>query len=289
MNKPKIKIVVITGPTASGKTRLAVALAEKFKCEIISADSRQVYKGMDIGTGKDLQEYRSLRYHLIDIVSPQDEYNLAQFREDAPAAIVDIHKRGNIPLVCGGSAMYLDCLISEYSLPGRGQDSNARESLKNLHCSELASILGEKLSEDEAKNKNRLIRRIERKIDSVNKAADFPFVPEWLVIGVLRDRREIHRRIEERLKQRLADGMLEEVACLNRNGVSWERLEFFGLEYKYLSMHLQGKLSKEEMYSTLLAKIRNFARRQDVWFRKMEKKGMKIHWIRDGNIGIAEI
>ncbi len=281
--KDRIKIALVMGPTASGKTKLAVNMARLNNGEIISADSRQVYKGMDIGSGKDLREYGNIRHHLIDIVSPLENYDLACFRRDAILAISDIHDRGKLPLICGGSIMYIDCLVSEYSLLGCGHDEVERERLKKLDCHELILILGEKLAPDEARNKNRLVRRIERKFNTTRSAEEFPFVPEWLLIGVLRDRKEIHRRIEERLRSRVAEGMIEEVCHLHESGVTWEKLEYFGLEYKYIARYLQEKLTYDEMLATLLVKIRNLARRQDIWFRKMERKGLRIHWIRDGN------
>ncbi len=286
MRKP-LKIPVVTGPTASGKTRLAVELARKFEGEIVSADSRQVYKGMDLGTGKDLSEYGEVGHHLIDIVPPSDSYNLSRFRADAISAISDISSRGRLPIVCGGSTLYIDCLLSKYELPGADSDAEERQRLKSLDCAELLKILGEELPPDEARNKNRIVRRIERKRKGDGTADEFPFDPEWLVIGVLRDRKEIHQRIEKRLKARLSDGMIDEVRRLHDGGLGWEKLEYFGLEYKYIAMFLQGKISGTEMSDTLLARIRNFARRQDIWFRKMERSGHRIHWIGDGNAETA--
>ncbi|HOK04244.1 MAG TPA: tRNA (adenosine(37)-N6)-dimethylallyltransferase MiaA [Victivallales bacterium] len=283
----KIKVLFVIGPTASGKTKLAVHLAKEFEGEIISADSRQVYIGMDIGTGKDLEEYGEVKYHLIDVISPAEEYNLANFRKDAINAISDISSRNKLPVICGGSVLYIDCLLSEYELPGMGYDKEERKKLKTLTNEELLKILGEKLSPDEAQNKNRIIRRIERKNSSV-KAEQFPFIINPLIIGVLRERSEIHKRIELRLKKRINEGMIEEVKSLHeKNGLSWEKIEFFGLEYKYIALFLQKKMSKDEMYQVLLAKIRNLARKQDVWFRKLERKGHKIYWVKDGDVKIA--
>lgn len=277
----KIKTIFVIGPTASGKTQLAVKLAEQFSGEIISADSRQVYRRMDIGTGKDLGEYRNIRYHLIDIVKPSEEYNLARFRKDAIGAIQDIDERAKVPIICGGSAMYIDCLLSKYDLPGTDYDPQERKRLKSLEINELLEILGEELPPDEAANKNRIVRRIERKF-SANKIAEaFPFKLDPLIIGVLRNRPEIHARIEKRLKKRINEGMIEEVKYLHDSGISWEKLEFFGLEYKFVSAYLRGIITKEELFTRLLAKIRNFARRQDVWFRKLERQGNLIYWIRD--------
>ncbi len=286
--KDKIKIIMIIGPTASGKTRLGVQIASRFSGEIISVDSRQVYKGMDIGTGKDIKEYGQVPYHLIDIAEPAETYNLNRFRNDAIAAISDVADRGKVPVLVGGSPLYIDSLLSQYSLPGRGPDQNMRANFANMTNIELTGILGKKLSVDELNNRNRLLRTLEIKMNEDNVAPDFPFIPEWLIIGTLFDRAEVRRRIAKRLRERLDAGMLNEVAELHKKGLSWEKLEYFGLEYKYAALNLQGRISDSEMESVLFVKIRQFARRQDTWFRKIEREGHKIYWIKEGSFRESE-
>ena len=250
----KVKIVAVTGPTATGKTALAVALAQRFDAEIISVDSRQVYRFMDLGTGKDLEEYGSVPYHLIDIADPgKDTYNLSQFLNDAFAAIEDITKRGKLPLLCGGTALYLDALLKGYRLPGG------------------------KLPERE--------RGVARSVADYGAEPSFtpPFELDALVLGVLFDRNIVRERIEKRLDARFESGMIEEVRDLHKKeGVPYEKLEFFGLEYREIAFYLQGKCSFEEMRQSLLDKIRQFAKRQDIFFRKIERSGQDIFWCREG-------
>ena len=250
----KVKIVAVTGPTATGKTALAVALAQRFDAEIISVDSRQVYRFMDLGTGKDLEEYGSVPYHLIDIADPgKDTYNLSQFLNDAFAAIEDITKRGKLPLLCGGTALYLDALLKGYRLPGG------------------------KLPERE--------KGVARSVADYGAEPSFtpPFELDALVLGVLFDRNIVRERIEKRLDARFESGMIEEVRNLHeKEGVPYEKLEFFGLEYREIAFYLQGKCSFEEMRQSLLDKIRQFAKRQDIFFRKIERSGQDIFWCREG-------
>ena len=250
----KVKIVAVTGPTATGKTALAVALAQRFDAEIISVDSRQVYRFMDLGTGKDLEEYGSVPYHLIDIADPgKDTYNLSQFLNDAFAAIEDITKRGKLPLLCGGTALYLDALLKGYRLPGG------------------------KLPERE--------KGVARSVADYGAEPSFtpPFELDPLVLGVLFDRNIVRERIEKRLDARFESGMIEEVRDLHeKEGVPYEKLEFFGLEYREIAFYLQGKCSFEEMRQSLLDKIRQFAKRQDIFFRKIERSGQDIFWCREG-------
>ena len=290
--KKKIKIIVVLGPTATGKTKLAVQLARKFNGEIISADSRQVYRGLNIGSGKDIDEYGDVPYHMIDVVSPSEEYNLMRFRSDVPGIILEIDFRGHVPVIAGGSALYINAILSEYSLRGGAPAPDFRESLKGLGTKEILEMLKNE-SEDAYKsihdqnNRNRIIRYLE-KIKNNKQLDPLPFTPECLLIGVFFDRKDVHSRIEERLDLRLKGGMIEEVGNLHNQGISWERLEFFGLEYRYVARHLQGKLSFMEMRKKLLEKIRQFAKRQDVWFRKMEREGKVIYWVKEGNVGQAE-
>jgi len=284
-----LKTVVITGPTATGKTALAVKLAARFGGEIISVDSRQVYRGMDVGTGKDLEEYthdgQPVPHHLIDMVNPEDEYNLMEFCRDAWQAISDIAGRNKLPVLCGGTPMYLNAILSEYELPGGPPDSDLRKSLDGKTLDELLEILkrNDEKTYDAFKdrdNRYRLLRAIEKTAITTNALDESCFCKLYpLVIGVYFPRTEVHRRIEERLDRRLENGMIEEVKQLHQRGVSWERLEFFGLEYRFIALHLQGKLNYEEMRNQLLYRIRQFAKRQDIWFRKLEREGRTIFWI----------
>ncbi|MBS1369837.1 MAG: tRNA dimethylallyltransferase [Lentisphaeria bacterium] len=250
----KIKTVVITGPTATGKTALAVKLARIFPAEIVSVDSRQVYRGMDIGTGKDLDEYGEVPYHLIDIADPQREvYNLARFVRDAYRAVWEIAARGRIPILCGGTALYLAALLDGYRLPGgalppRGQG----------------------------------IERVRQNPEN-ERSFEPPFELDALILGVYYPRSEVHARIEARLDSRLTDGLVDEVQKLHEiNGVSWEQLEFFGLEYREAARYLKGECTLVGMRNTLLCRIRQFAKRQDIFFRKLEREGHRIHWLKAG-------
>ncbi len=282
MFEGKEKLVVLTGPTASGKTALAVKLAEKYSAEIISADSRQCYCGMDLGSGKDLSEYGSVPYHLIDIETPDREYNLARFARDARKAIRDIADRGRLPLVCGGSVLYCDALISAYELPGGEPDPEFRRELNEMPLPELEARLRAAGGGENFKdwgNRNRMRRALE-----IALAGDVKdrYVPQYetLVLGVFVPRPLLHERIAARLDARFDAGMLDEIKYLHDGkGVSWERLESFGLEYRRCAEHLQGKVDFQTMRDTLLTDIRHFAKRQDIWFRKLEKKGIDIYWL----------
>ncbi len=285
----KLKAVFILGPTASGKTRLAARIARLFGGEIISADSRQVYRGMDIGTGKDLAEYVQdglpVPCHLIDIAEPGDEYNLSRFCTDFKEALLGVAARGRLPVAVGGSAMYISAVLNEYELPGGPPIPELREELADKTNADIAAMIG-KLAETEnasgvdVNNRNRLVRTLERLSSPGSGRAPAPLNADWLLIGTYLPRTEIHRRIQARLEERLGAGMIEEVRRLHDKGLPWEKIEYFGLEYRACALLLQGKIGLEEMKSQLLAKIRQFARRQDIWFRKLERQGWKIFWIR---------
>ena len=256
----KLKIIAVTGPTATGKTALAVALARRFGAEIVSVDSRQVYRHMDIGTGKDLAEYGDVRYHLIDVADPATEvYDLARFCRDASRAVLDIAARGKNIILCGGTALYLAALLNDYELPGG------------------------KLAPREAGK----IR--ERQNPAGDPSFKLPFKADYLVLGVLFPRAVVRERIAARLDARLKAGMIEEIRDLTEKyGVAPEKLEFFGLEYREVSRYLRGECSREEMRNTLLDRIRQFAKRQDIFFRKLEREGNPIYWIPEGNFTQAE-
>ena len=292
MTQERTKIILLLGPTASGKTSFGVRLAGRLDAEIVGADSRQIYVGLDLGSGKDLAEYvlpdgRAVPHHLIDVRRPNEEYSLADYVKDATAAVERIRSAGRVPLFVGGTALYLHALVFGYRLPPGPPNAAEREALRALSTEDLRRGLAELSPNDsilqkEPDNRTRLIRRIEmerKKLDPPpGEDIRFPDA-DFLVLGVLRPRREIHARIEARLDERLAAGMLDEARRLHKEGVSWERLEFFGLEYRYMARHLQGFLSFDEMREQLLAKIRQFAKRQDSWFRRFEKDGRPIYWL----------
>lgn len=281
------KGIIITGPTAVGKTALAVKLAGRFGGEIISIDSRQVFRGMDLGTGKDLEEYGDVSYHLIDVADPAEIYHLKRFLDESAGAFRQILERGRLPFFCGGTALYLNAILRRYELNGGEPDFAGRDELRELSAEELVRRLppeiADSLADCERSNRERLLRRLEKSAPGGEPGGE-PF-PQFdkLVLGVYYPRAEIHHRIEQRLDRRLDEGMIEEVHRLHEQGVSWEKLEFFGLEYRMVAQYLQGKIDRRTMRDSLLAKIRQFAKRQDIWFRKMEREGVRIHWVERGN------
>ena len=299
MLKNKNKIIVVLGTTASGKTKLGVDLARKFNGEIISADSRQVYRGMDVGTGKDLDEYKNIPYHLIDVVNPNTKFSLAKYQKLAFQAIEDILKRGKTPIIVGGTGLYLQAVVDNYNLSGARPDKELREKLEGKSAGELFlelkkinSKFAERLNESERKNRRRLIRYIEIMQDkgAEKKGVSHPIGCEtpkakydFLLLGLTWPRETLKERIYKRLMERLEnENMVGEVKELHKDGVSWKRLESFGLEYKYISLYLQGKLDYEEMVEKLNIAIRQFAKKQMTWFRRWEKQGRKINWVKDG-------
>jgi len=287
--KKNKKIIVILGPTASGKTSLAVALAEKFNGEIVSADSRQVYRGMDIGTGKDLAEY-SVPYHLIDVASPKSQFDLAKYQRLAFKAIDDILKRGKLPILAGGSGLYLQAVADNYKLSDVKKNLALRKKLEKLSAPELFAKLGKlapklaaKLNQSDRANQRRLIRYLE----ILNQDKDFKSRAgkkkyKALIIGLNFSRDALRQRIFKRLLERLKEqNMIGEAESLRAKGLSWKKLEDFGLEYKFMALYLQGKLQYEEMVEKLNHAIYQFAKRQLTWFKRWEKQGVKINWVRD--------
>lgn len=286
-------LIVVTGPTASGKTSFAAHLAYKMNTEIISADSRQVYKEMNIGTGKDYEDYivhgKHVPYHLIDIHEPGYKYNVYEFQKDFCRVFQNLQRKGIIPILCGGSGLYIESVIESYQLKSVPVNKNLREELQNKSQGELVDILqstGKTLhNTSDTLHKKRTIRAIEialyeRSQVSISNVVLPPIKP---VIFGLSIEREIRRqRISERLKKRIDNGMIEEVALLLKK-LPAEDLIFYGLEYKYITLHLQNQLSFQEMFEKLEIAIHQFAKRQMTWFRKMERSGIPIHWI-DGNL-----
>ncbi len=300
MNK---QLITILGPTASGKTSLAAALAAHLiesgsAAEIISADSRQVYRGMDIGTGKDLEDYsvqglasqiHHVPYHLIDICEPGTKYNLFQYQHDFLSVYEDIIARGAQPILCGGTGLYIESVLKGYTLSPVPQNPELREQLSGKSLQELTALL------QELKAKNHSVMHNKTDVDSVQRAIraieietynlhtpmparPFPKIP-YIIIGVNISREERRRKISDRLMRRLEGGMVEEIRGLLDRGITPDDLIYYGLEYKYVTEYVIGRLSYDEMVKCLEIAIHQFAKRQMTWFRGMERRGLTIHWI----------
>lgn len=295
-NVTPIDMITILGPTASGKTSVAVALAYDLDTEIISADSRQVYKGMDLGTGKDLADYMvqgmQVPYHLIDRVEPGSKYNVFEYQRDFLEVYKDVVTRGLQPIFCGGSGLYLESVLRGYRLLPVPENPELRGQLDGKTRAELTEILStykELHNTTDVDTAKRAIRAIEieeyYKQIPVEKRS-FPTIRS-LTIGIDISREVRRSRISSRLQQRLDEGMVDEVRRLLDSGVSPDDLIYYGLEYKYLTLYIIGKLTYEEMFHALEIAIHQFAKRQMTWFRGMEKRGIKIHWI-DGLLPVEE-
>ena len=292
------KLITILGPTATGKTSVAAGLAAQTGGEVISADSRQVYRGMDLGTGKDLDDYivdgKQVPYHLIDIADPGEEYNVYRFQQDFIEAYKDIRGRGKQAIMCGGTGMYLESVILAYNLTEVPTNEELRQELNGLTDKELReklSSLSQVHNTTDLKDRERLIRAIEivtagsQKPEASSRMTTSKI--QHLVIGINLPRQKVRERITNRLKQRLDEGMLDEIRNLLDNGLKPEQLEFYGLEYKFLTQHITGEISYEEMFRLLNTAIHQFAKRQMTWFRRMEKKGVEINWI-DGQLPLKD-
>ncbi|MDE6061454.1 MAG: tRNA (adenosine(37)-N6)-dimethylallyltransferase MiaA [Duncaniella sp.] len=280
-------LIVITGPTASGKTRRAVELARAVDGEIISADSRQIYRGMDIGTGKDIEEYGDVPVHLIDICPAGYKYNLYEFLRDFQKAKTDIESRGRRVILCGGTGLYVESVLKGLKLPEVPENPDLRRSLEGKSLEELTDILsGMKTLHNvtDVDTAKRAIRAIEIQAyyaahpEAARQAEPHPLT-DAVVIGVDIDREARRRRITERLHARLASGMVDEVRRLLDSGIPAADLIYYGLEYKFLTLYLTGALSYDEMVSGLEIAIHQFAKRQMTWFRGMENRGFPIHWL----------
>lgn len=313
-------MITILGPTASGKTPLAAALAKKIGGEIISADSRQVYRRMDIGTGKDLEDYGDVKYHLIDIAEPGTKYNLFEYQRDFYEAYRSIIERGKRPILCGGTGLYIEAVLKGYQLSPVPQNPELRAQLEGKSLAELTQMLIELKAKNGSNMHNktdvdscqRAIRAIEietavaelRGYEGTevrgrenSLSADSHLVPPYhrttvppyhrttvppidsIIIGVDIDREERRRKITSRLKARLENGMIEEVQALLDEGIPAEDLIYYGLEYKFVTEHLLGQTTYDEMFTRLEIAIHQFAKRQMTWFRGMERRGFTIHWI----------
>ncbi|TFG36997.1 MAG: tRNA (adenosine(37)-N6)-dimethylallyltransferase MiaA [Syntrophobacterales bacterium] len=290
MKKRDYNLIVILGPTATGKTMLAARLGRDLTSEIISADSRQVYRDMNLGTGKDLEEFVvdgvAVPYHLIDIVDPTHEFSVFEYQKRFYEAFLKISRKGIVPIMVGGTGLYIEAIIEGYSMREVPENPDLRDTLEK----EDGEALGNRLhrlspthhNTTDLLDRNRLIRAIEiaeyTESHKLEKEEERPeIVP--LVIGIRYEREMIRQRIRDRLQERIKRGMIDEVKSLHASGVSWDKLDFFGLEYRYVSAHLQGKMGYDEMCDTLATKINQFSKRQITWFRRMERRGTVIHWI----------
>ena len=286
-----INLLTILGHTAAGKTAFAAMLADRVGGEIISADSRQVYRGMDIGTGKDYQDYlvgdHRVPVHLIDILDAGEEYNVYRFQRDFLRLFTEISGRGVLPVLCGGTGLYIESVLRNFHLLDVPPDASLREELEKKSYDELVGILklhGPLHNVTDTVNRKRLIRAIEIAMhQSVqpDEKADKP-VLHPLVLGIRFDRTIRRQRITERLRSRMMEGLIEEVEGLLRNGVSAEQLDYYGLEYRYVSKYVLKELSYEDMFNQLNTAIHQFAKRQMTYFRGMERRGIDIHWLEEG-------
>ncbi|MHC1733323.1 MAG: tRNA (adenosine(37)-N6)-dimethylallyltransferase MiaA [Bacteroidales bacterium] len=292
MDNPMHDILVITGPTATGKTRLAAMVAHRMGGEVISADSRQVYRGMDIGTGKDLSDYtvdgRRVPVHMVDIVDAGYRYNVYEYQRDFLQVFEDMTVRGVFPVVCGGSGMYVDSIVSGYRLVQVPVNAQLRSLLEGRSLKELTEILSQYKSlhnKTDVDTVKRAVRAIEIADWYAHRPVDetpFP-VRNPLVTAVFVERETRRQRISDRLRTRLEEGMIEEVQRLLAGGIHPDDLIYYGLEYKYITLYLMNRLSREEMIQKLEVEIHRFAKRQMTWFRGMERRGITINWI-DGQL-----
>jgi len=288
--------IVVCGPTVSGKTRLAVQIADLMNGEIISADSRQVYRGMDIGTGKDLHEYandgKSIPYHLIDIVDPSQIYTLYDYQRDFYKTFQDVTSRGRLPIAAGGTGLYIEAVLKGYRIAPVPEDIEFRKLLMAEPYEKLLRMLENEnpqlLAKTDISTKKRIVRALEisrsgfdvccDENDGNENAPDFPQITP-LILYLVWDRAILRKRIEKRLNERLENGMIDEVAKLLESGISIDRLDLFGMEYKHIARYLTKKVSYELMVSELLQDIFHLAKRQDTWFRGMERRGMEVHQV----------
>ena len=292
------KLLIVLGPTASGKTQYAVQIANQFDGEIISADSRQIYQGMDIGTGKDLDEYNinnnSIPYHLIDIINPDTDYSVYEFQKDFHAIYDDIIARNKVPILCGGTALYIDSILFDYNIAPSAPNPLLREELDNYNYNDLKNKLlainSSEYNPEYHVSKRRLIRSIEilshnKQAINMNLQGDKKFTNS-LVIGMHIDRKELLKKIKNRLIGRIKTGMISEVEKLLDNGISAQRLYRLGLEYRFISDYLIGKVNYDVMIDKLNIAINQFSKRQMTFFRRMEKRGITIHWLTENKKNI---
>jgi len=281
----QVNLLVILGPTASGKTRVGAGAARALNGEIISADSRQVFRGMDIGTGKDLEDLEGVPCHLIDILEPGEEFSVFDFQRRFREAFEAICGRFRLPILVGGTGLYLDAVLRGYQLRKVAENSSLRDELSSWDTARLRKRLCRSRPDPhnttDLLDRDRLLRAIEiAEADEVHgtSASEMPALHP-ITFGLRCDRNRLRRRITVRLKARLAGGMIEEVERLHAAGVGWEKLEYYGLEYRFVAQYLQGELSYNDMFQKLNSAIHQFAKRQETWFRRMERNGVPIHWL----------
>lgn len=287
-HSPSHPLITILGPTASGKTKLAAALARTFQGEIISADSRQVYRYMNIGTGKDLDEYGEVPYHLIDVIHPENEYSLFNFALDFCDTFKRISTKEHLPFLVGGTGMYLDAVLSHYKLTIANIDENTRLELEKKSDTALVDFLRELKpalhNTTDIEDRARLLKAIEIALSENKAFADEQQIVAWpsfrpLTLGIRIERDQLKERIKRRLKNRFEQGMIDEVEMLVRKGISFERLNNFGLEYRYIARYLNGQLTFNDMFQKLNSEIVRFSKQQEKWFRNLEKKQHRIIWL----------
>ena len=284
-------LLVVCGPTASGKTSLAVRLANRLNGEIISADSRQVYRDLDIGSGKDLHEYtcegKPVPYHLIDIADPREIYTLYHYQNDCYRVIDQIRKRGNLPILCGGTGLFIEAVLRGYTLPDVPEDRAFRNRMMRHSREELEGFLRnldtERFNDTDLSSKKRIVRAIEvatfRKTDTpTTTIVQRPSITP-LILCTRFNRPDLHERISRRLAARLEEGMIKEVAALRKAGVPDDRLLMLGMEYRHITLHLRGESDYETMVENLRRSIFQLAKRQETWFRGMERRGSMMHWV----------
>ena len=290
------ELITVLGPTASGKTTFAAHLASRLDGEVISADSRQVYRGMDIGTGKDLADYtvdgKPVPYHLIDIRDAGDKYTLFNYQHDFHKVYNDILLRHRTPILCGGTGLYIESILKGYRLPDVPENADLRKSLESKSLDELTQILSSYKplhNTTDTDTKKRAIRAIEiADFQSRYPASELDYPPvDSVIIGIDIDRESRRQKISSRLKKRLDEGMVDEIRSLLDKGVSSDDLIYYGLEYKFVTLYVTGKINFEEMSSQLEIAIHQFAKRQMTWFRGMEKRGFTIHWL-DFSLPVSE-
>ena len=285
-------LLAILGTTASGKTSLAVQLARQLNGEIISADSRQVYRGLDIGSGKDLHEYQEIPHHLIDIVDPGYEFNVFAFQQHFIDAFADINNRNKVAIMAGGSALYVDAILKGYRLIEVPENKTLREELANFDqtmlTTRLLALKPNQHNTTDLLDRNRLLRAIEiaegelqAQQNPAQNLSPFPKINPY-IMAIKWPREVIRQRITKRLLTRLEQGLIEEVEQLHAQGVSWETLTFYGLEYRFVAQFLQGQLNHNDMVQKLNSAIHQFAKKQDTWLRRLERNGFKINWL-DGD------
>jgi tRNA dimethylallyltransferase len=289
-------LIVILGPTASGKTHLAAKLAYDLHGEIISADSRQVYKNMDIGTGKDLNQYIingwRIPYYLIDIVAPENEFNLFEFQNRFYKIFSELIEKKILPVLVGGTGLYLESVLTGYNMPYAPMNQELRKDLNRKSKDELQKMLlalkPQLHNKTDLEDSERLIRAIEIERARSTKDQTQKLDINAMVFGIRWERSTLRQRITVRLKERLDQGMIEEVMKLHTAGLTWTKLESFGLEYRFISQYLQRKITFDEMTNKLNTAIHQFAKRQETWFRRMEKKGIVINWLKSNDYSLLK-